>query len=369
MVHRHLVIGQSTQTAPLSGSYGQTLIDTVPAVTEYARLLCGLPPFCIDYSFMPGRLTIFSAPVLTGLALVLLAVAVVGFTFRRSERSLIAFGLIWIGAFLLPVSNLLPMMQYMAERFLYLPLIGWLFLLALLIHRAARWQWSAPVVIAGLLAWSALAWDRSLLWRDEVTLFVDSSRQHPGIRRVEDNAVAAIFQLPHMRAMFSIDKSSGALRVVGILSPEQRTAIHATLVEAHRLFPRDENVACSLGILHAISGQPAAAVPFFKLAVQQQPGNARFWGNLGKAALEADAWTEAEEAIAKALSLAPDNIDVLRTASRLAWRRENYEAATNYFQRLQRLDPNQPDHARWLREAEAKLTAQSQWEGTVPPAP
>src|SRR5436190_10516882 len=45
MVHRHLVIGRSTQAAPLSGSYGQTLIDMFPVLVKYLRLLCGIPAF------------------------------------------------------------------------------------------------------------------------------------------------------------------------------------------------------------------------------------------------------------------------------------------------------------------------------------
>lgn len=359
LVHRHLVIGQSNQTTPLSGSYGQTLVDMLPVVGPYGRLLCGIPPFCIDYSFLHGHHAFLSGPVLSGMGLLLVASALGWLAARKAEYRLAAFGLLWMGAFLIPVSNLLPMMQYMAERFLYLPLIGWLFILALLIHRAPRWQLSAPIGAAVLAAWAVIAWDRSWIWRDDLTLFVQTSQQHPGIRRVEKNAVAAIFKLPHVRALFDLDPAGRGLRVVAKVAPDQHHAVHETLTEAHRLFPQDENIASALGILHALSGRPAEAVPFFRLAVQRCPNDSRFWANLGRASLEANAWTEAEEAITKALSLAPNEVDALRTASRLAWRREDYKAASNFLQRLQRLEPNQPEHARWLQEAEARSNSRS----------
>jgi tetratricopeptide (TPR) repeat protein len=246
------------------------------------------------------------------------------------------------------------------RAFLYLPLIGWLFALALLIHRVPRWQLSAPLCAGALAAWALLAWNRSWIWRDDLTLFVQTSQQHPGIRRVEENAVAAIFKLPHVRGMFELDKSGRGLRVVSHVPSEQRPAIHETLTEANRLFPENENIASALGVLHAISGRPAEGLPFFKLAAQRRPNDPRLWTNLGQASMEANAWREAEEAINRALALAPDNIDALRTASRLAWQREDFQTAVVFLQKLQHLEPNQPEHARWLKEAQARLEPHSE---------
>jgi Flp pilus assembly protein TadD len=111
-----------------------------------------------------------------------------------------------------------------------------------------------------------------------------------------------------------------------------------------------------LGTLHALAGHPADAMPLLNVAARQNPTNVRYWSNLGKASMEAKAWREAQEAITKALTLAPDDLDTLRTASSLAWRTQNFPAASDYFKKLQRLEPNQPEHARWLREAEARLS-------------
>jgi tetratricopeptide (TPR) repeat protein len=355
MLHRHLVIGQSSQTAPLSGSYAQTLVDTVPAAATYLRLLCGVPPFRIDYSFMPGGNAITSPPVLAGLAVLGLAMAAAVGTFRRPGLSLVAFGLAWLGAFLLPVSNLMPMMQYLAERFLYLPLIGWLWVVSALACQWPRWRLNAALAALLLAVWAGVAWHRSGIWRDEVTLFVQSSLQGPPTPRVQENAVAAIFKLPHVRAVFSLDESRRALRMVGSPTAAQNAAAAATLAEAHRLFPEDATVCSALGILHALGGDPARAVPFFRAAVRRRPADARLWTNLGQACLDAENWAEGRDALTKALALSPADPDALRSWTRLAWLRQDYPAAWDSLRKLKQLEPANREHDRWLREVEAKL--------------
>jgi hypothetical protein len=239
MVHRHLVIGQSNQTAPISGSYAQTLVDMFPVAPKYLRLLCGLPPFYIDYSFMPGHHTIFSPPVLCGALLVLIGIGVTLFCLRKPQFSLHALGLLWIAAFLLPVSNILPMMQYMAERFLYLPLLGWLLVLGAVAIRMPRWQVSSTVLAIGALAWAIVAWDRSFIWTDDLTLFVQSSQQGVRIPGVEENAVAAIFKQPQIRNIFKLDHANHRLAMLANPTPEASAAALHTFGEGHRLFPAD----------------------------------------------------------------------------------------------------------------------------------
>src|SRR5439155_3916456 len=124
---------------------------------------------------------------------------------RAPKFRLASLGLIWVGLFLLPVSNLMPMMQYMAERFLYLPLAGWLIALASLVWLCRRWRFALGLFGFVLLTWAALAWNRSLIWRDDLTRFVQSSQAIPQASRVKANAVAAIFDLPHVKKVFIRD--------------------------------------------------------------------------------------------------------------------------------------------------------------------
>ena len=367
LVHRHLVIGRSSQTAPISGSYGQTLIDMLPVVPKYLRLLCGLPPFFIDYSYMPGHYSAWSPSVITGAALLLAMIASIVWCWRVSERAatgdrsraerfqLVGFGLLWIGLFLLPVSNLVPMMQYMAERFLYLPLIGWLIVLGALLLKIERQRLAAIVSALVLLFWIALSWQRSSIWKDELTLFVRSSQEGPKTLRVEQNAVAAIFHLPQIRKLFLFDKETRKLQTSPGISREQAQRALPTLAEAQRLFPQDENISTALGITYSVLGRTNEALRSFELATQQNPHDANFWSNLAIARLEMGQINQAREAVEKALALDSGNMNALRSAARLYWETKDFPAALAVLKQLQQREPANQDHAYWILQVQQKL--------------
>jgi hypothetical protein len=354
LVHRHLVIGQSSQTAPISGTYAQTLIDMFPVTPKYVRLMCGAPPFCIDYSYMTGGNPLFSVPTLFGAATLLLACLGAFLALRDRRIVLAGLGVIWVGLFLLPVSNLLPMMQYMAERFLYLPLIGFLWSVAAVLRSVLRPRFSAVAMSVALATWAVVAWNRSWIWQDEVTLFVQSSQAGPKTKRVDENAVVAIFNLPHVQSIFTLDRTTRVLRVTGTPHPEEQSAIEETLIQARVMFPDDEILASALGIFYASTGRPGEAVPLFRFAAERKPQNSLLWANLGQACVEVEDWEAAQAALNKALSLSPRTVDALRSLSRLHWKRQEYHAAATVFRRLQEIEPANKEYAQWIHEAEQR---------------
>jgi hypothetical protein len=300
IVHRHLVIGRTSQTAPLSGSYAQTIVDTLPAASIYARLLAGIPPFCIDYSYMESGHALSSAPVLYGIALLILLLGLCALMLRRNT-ALVGVGFLWLLLFLLPVSNLIPMMQYCAERFLYLPLIGLVIALTaggiLIQHRRT----ALTIALSVLVAWAALAWNRSWIWRDSVTLFVQSHLEGPTSARVQDNAIAAVLNLSHMRSVFTPVQRPGKQIDLIALPPRPNQEVNwpgidKTLQELHTLFPEDATVNSAAAINKALQGRPADAIPYFELAVKQRPNNAAFWNNLAQACEAAGRMGDAENA-------------------------------------------------------------------------
>jgi hypothetical protein len=99
MAHRGFIIERQSQSAPLSGSYGQTLVDMLPVVTKYFRLLWGIPPFFIDYKYLKGGYALGSMEVLVGLGLLLGLAGVAGWAWRRPGWRLagVATGRVWLG--------------------------------------------------------------------------------------------------------------------------------------------------------------------------------------------------------------------------------------------------------------------------------
>jgi hypothetical protein len=305
---RQLVIGRASQCDPLSGSYGQTLIDMLPVVTEYARLLFGIPPFCADYNYLGTEppYAFFSGKALGGLALALAAGGLAVSLWRRPRWRLAAFGLAWTGLFLLPVSNLIPMMQYMAERFLYLPVMGFLLALGGVFVNFSRPRVVAAAAVAVVGVWIAASVNRMGIWRDGLTLFVATEFEHPGIKRVEQNAVAAIYGLPQMAPLFPDYRKTGSVRMADVLSPEQGDAIRRTLEEARRLYPNNAMLTTDLGFVEAKMGRWPRALALVELAARQKPDSAQYQLNLASLYLATGQALRAQGACAEALRLKPE---------------------------------------------------------------
>jgi tetratricopeptide (TPR) repeat protein len=355
VVHRHLVIGHTAQTAPISGTYAQTLIDMFPVVPKYFRLLWGIPPFCIDYGFMQGGQSLLSPAVLGGLVL-LLALAAGGLVaFRGWHRGqLVGFGLLWAGLFLLPVSNLVPMMQYMAERFLYLPLIGWLLALCGLALVLPRRRLAFALALLLVTQWAASAWHRSWIWHDAVTLFVRSSQEGPKTSRIENNAVSAILKQTQVAKLFSYDPKTKLLDFKGLTDPSAREGALRTLETVAQIFPENSTLLSCLGICHAAGNEPEAALPFFRKASELEPKNLAFARNYARAALDANKFAIARSALEAASRLAADDPPLLGLWLNYDWQTEDFAAAREVLVRLNRIAPS-AENDRWMSEVEKKL--------------
>lgn len=356
MGHRHWVMGRTSQSEPLSGSYGQTLIDMFPVVLTYARLSCGVPPFSADYCDLlrsAGR-SVFSIPVLAGLIALLAFAGWIVWTWRASLR-LVAAGSVWFALFLLPVSNLVPTMQYVAERFLYLPLMGFLVAIGALALRSSRLRVMPLAGAAAICIWIGVSWNREQVWRDEVTLFVQSSLDQPLCKRLRENAIVSIFELPQVTNCFGLSQGARKLTVSQQMSKGKIPAALETLTRGHFLFPDEERFTAAIGIAYASLGQISNAIPFFELATRQSTNDAASWTDLGTAYTLQKDWPAAQKAFEAALVRDPTNAVALERYSKLCSDLGEYERALPSLQTLQRLRPGDQEIARRLREAEQKM--------------
>jgi tetratricopeptide (TPR) repeat protein len=258
--------------------------------------------------------------------------------------------------FLLPVSNLLPMMQYMAERFLYLPLIGWLLVLGAIASRFSRQTIIRTAAFAIILFWAITAWNRSWIWKDRVTLFVRSSQEDQKTQRVEDNAVSAILELPLLREFFSTDATGSNVNAHAMPDPAANARVLSTLAQAWQLYPSNHNILSYYGIALAVTAQPEKGLPLLKQAAELQPQNPVRWLNLARAALDANQPALAGSALENADRLAHDNPAVLQVRFKFYWRTEHFVAARKTALRWNQVAPGD-EPARCLSEVEKMLSS------------
>jgi tetratricopeptide (TPR) repeat protein len=102
---------------------------------------------------------------------------------------------------LLPAANLLfPIGTIMAERLLYLPLVGWLACLVLTIDSVAvaartRYAHLAPVLLSLIaIGFAIRTWLRNLDWKDDLTMATASVQTSPGSFKVHRLLAASLFK-------------------------------------------------------------------------------------------------------------------------------------------------------------------------------
>lgn len=130
-----------------------------------------------DYMFPISR-TIADRGAIFGLLGILLLIALAIY-FRRQYR-LASYGFFVYLALLAPTSSFVPIQDAVAERRLYLPMIGMLFMLAEPLQRlpVQRQALAATMAVALLLS-GVLTYERNRVWTSDVALWQDTVRKSP----------------------------------------------------------------------------------------------------------------------------------------------------------------------------------------------
>jgi protein O-mannosyl-transferase len=160
------------------------------------------------------------------LVLLTISMAVVWLCYRRGIKSLLFFTG-WFFITLMPTANLLFLIDSnMAERFLYLPLVGFAGLMAVALHFLATKIHRHGFLVLGILVISMLGY-RTILrnqdWRTNLTLWTSASEVCPGSFRVQRSlAIVMIDQkAPPIEVDQIIDVAKKAAAIASSLPIEQ----------------------------------------------------------------------------------------------------------------------------------------------------
>ena len=254
-------------------------------------------------------------------------VAVLGATAWAIRRAPAAgFGALWFWITLAPSSavNLLPLPSViMAERFLYLPTVGFALILgwgaARLLGPVAwgRATQIRPVPSVGLaavlLAYAVLTLWRNEDWRDEYRLYSRMVETSPDAAMPHINLAFA--QLPrgeigpanqHLRAAVRLapgsPKAHAGLGLTETILGDREAGLRHGL-EARALAPGNADVLASLGALYLHRGEPARALPELTESLRIKPNQVHAALNRALALAWLDQSEAAEAQLERALVL------------------------------------------------------------------
>lgn len=182
-----------------------TKLASIPsAFFYYTKLL--LFPFSLtadyaNFSFMLNPS--FCITVIVLLCVVILVILIKNNIFDKAS----VFGIIWFFTFLSPVLNLIPIVDPFAERFIYLPSVGFMLCIG---HYGMRNIFLRPRFILFMLIaiiFSTLAFHRNKVWQSEELLWRDTSLKSPRSYRATMNLSILLINKREYNAAITLNKN------------------------------------------------------------------------------------------------------------------------------------------------------------------
>jgi Flp pilus assembly protein TadD len=309
----------SRQIAYYGGGLGMTALTSARVITHYLKLFLFPATLNADYSYNAFPITDTSTDPRAWLALSLLGLVLFGFIRLASTNQVAAFGGLWFFIALLPVSQLIPHHELMAEHYLYIPAFGLCLgvgaALAGLPDTIGKSAGTLGACLLILVLLGARTVVRNQDWRDDLSLWTKTVRTAPQAARARDNLGRA-----YLRRGLDAQAEQEFAEAVRIKPDEPRfhdnlglalfrrgklADAESQLREALRGNPRLVSAHMNLGLTLLNTGRIEEAAAEFQEALRIRPTVAMAWDYLGRIRLRAGHREEAERMLREAVRLDP----------------------------------------------------------------
>ena len=214
----------------------------------------------------------------------------------------IFFGLWWFLITLSPVYNLIPLFNPLADRYLYIPVLGFCLAAAVVLNDAVKSRLNRPgssrivtvilvVCIVGLFSTVTVARNRD--WKDGLTLWSKTVKSSPGSSVARGSLGHAYQQLGRLEEAIEQYKKAVAIYPddykahynLGVVYSQQ--GLYGKAVESYqrsiRSNPDYPNARFNLGIIYQNQGETDSAIDQFRKVTELDPADFQARNNLGVA--------------------------------------------------------------------------------------
>lgn len=269
-----------------------TLLTTASTVVfDYIRLLVVPYPLRAYYSIVWYSLADIKSII--SFVFLLASAGTVILCFLRGRKTA-AFAIIWTFVAFAPVLNIGVLGDFsMAERFAYIPSIGFSIVAAMALSMfpgKTGFRYTSALIV---IVFVVLTFQRNKVWADEFIFFTDMVEKAP------ESAI------PHINLASAYEKRG------------DKDGAILQMKEAARLAPRDAEVRYQLGFLYGQRGRFEEAVVELQTAVDLDPDSAEALNALGMAYGQTGRFAQAEDAFRSALAIDPGNASAAENLERL----------------------------------------------------
>jgi protein O-mannosyl-transferase len=286
------------------GGWSTTFYTMTKALMEYIAVL--VFPLTLCARHIIGLSVSWAEPAVLISIAILGLITLVAWALFRKQRGL-SFAVAWIFITLLPVSNIIPLKALMAERFLYLPSIGFCLLAALLIEKLRRRSKlvAIAVAVALIMVYSMRTVIRNEDWKTAVSISQKTLQVSPFDPWVFTSLGAYYMDRDE------VGKALQPLRKAAALGPNfalARSSLGACylklgrfddaakeLAKAVSLRPDRLDTYNMLGVAYASLGRIDDAIGEFTTVLQKDPAFLNAYLNLGRIYEMRGEWDKALE--------------------------------------------------------------------------
>ena len=256
-------------------------------------------------------------------AAVVIALVVGAFYVHRFSK-VISFSIWWYLMTLFPVYNLIEIYHPLAERYLYLPIIGFCLAVPVIINAVARWRFTNPttitwatllpiVVIVGLYSGATI--QRNRVWQSNFSLWSNTIQVSP------DSLVAR-----GGLGMAYLEK--------GMLDEAARQ-----FEEAIKRYPKHHKSYYNLGVVYHRRGDLKKALEYFNRSIELNPDSVRAHYNLATIYLQQQRWELAIRHYVKVNELDPEIATAHFNLGMAYANQGNLKSAVSEWEKVLELDP------------------------------
>jgi len=288
----------------------------INVVRTYIRLLFIPVKQALDYEY-PISHGFFEMRTILSFAFL---AAIVGLGVKLLKtKPVVSFGIFWIFLTLSIESSFIPIRDVIYEHRLYLPMVGFVMAicsgLRLLIRKTLVYVLLFSMVVS---IFSVLTYQRNWVWKDRVSLWLDSVRKFPEGVRARHNLANAYYGVGNYDE--AIEHAKKAI------------SLNPSLPEPYN----------TLGAIYADQKKFKESIQYFQKSISVDPTSADAYYNLAVGYYETDQRDKWKKYIDKAFLLNPEMVELLVHLGYHYAEKCDIGKAIEYFQKGLRL---RPDHA------------------------
>ena len=244
---------------------------------------------------------------------------------------MIAIGFLWYNLFLIPVAQIFPILHFRADRFLYIPSLGFIAAITYyFFYQIEKKAWSGykNIFIGVLLLYlgysSYRIWDRNYDFSDDRTLFGQLVEKHPACREAHgflanDYLLRGEYDQGMIHALQAVEKQ-----------------------EDFYSFTDYKSNYGNLAILHMRKNNFQEAYTILISLTKDDRAHPETIFNLGVCSKRLRNYSEAQQLFEKYLQLYPDNIDAFFNLGQIGLELGNSALIKSSFTRYLELNPSSP---------------------------